>query len=127
MSKQITNNTALLFCASIHHVRITIEPLPVALIETAVDGTILAVDRLTNEILQVPAGTSLIGRHISSLFEESADEIMKRIKEGELGLIGSFSLKRLNAAPQTVQVVMTAGVQLHRIGFNIIFGIIEES
>lgn len=74
------NLTELLLMASVHHLRVTTEPLPVGQITLNRDGYIQSIDRFTEAVLNLE-GAEVKGKHLSHILADCSRELIEMLKD----------------------------------------------
>ena len=119
---QLTN---LLLAASIHHLRITTESLPVGQIDVDRTGMIAKIDQWTEALLNVES-KDYVGKPLEALLGTCANLLVKKISRGEEGYAGSCKLlvacpKGSNLKELVAQLVVVKSLEPFRYAISVIF------
>ncbi len=111
--------TDLLLVASVHHLRSTLEMMPVGLMKVNRRGEIEFIDEYSEALLNY-SNNDLKGKPISTIIGDYADIFDNSISKNELGYIGQFMLEG-KSSKIAARIVMVDSIETHLFSFNIIF------
>lgn len=112
--------THLLLQASVQHLRLTLETLPVGNICIDRFGEIESVDEWTQDILDFD-GDTLRGRNITDLFEDKTAKFFQMIRHGTPGYAGRTSLKTHMGEPLWAEIVIAPTLQPNKYAFSLVY------
>ncbi len=111
--------TDLLMVASVHHLRSTLEPMPVGLMKLNRRGEIDFIDEYSETLLDFK-NSDLKGKPVGTIFGDYSETVGRAIAEQKLGYIGRFMLDGKNSKI-AAEIVMVRSIEPHLFSFNIIF------
>ncbi len=106
-------------CAT-QHLRLTLEPLPVGLIEVSELGEIEWIDDWTTLKLGFKC-EQLRGRSITLLFVDSTSEFLAALKERQYGCLMKDLLRTGSGQVVAAEIVLKPTLQLHKFVCSVIF------
>jgi PAS domain S-box-containing protein len=112
--------TKLLAQASTQHLRLTLEPLPVGLIEITEQGIIESIDESTALKLGFTSD-QLQGRSITALLEDCTSDFLKLLKNRQYGSLFQAALRTQKGEHMMVEVVLEPSLQSHKFVCSVIF------
>ncbi|CAN5206068.1 hypothetical protein BH10CYA1_BH10CYA1_59110 [soil metagenome] len=112
--------TKLLAQASTQHLRLTLEPLPVGLIELTEQGIIESIDEWTALKLGFSLD-QLQGRSIAMLIEERAPYFLELLKNRQYGTLFHPTLRTKTGKLIVAMVVLERSLQSHKFVCSVIF------
>jgi PAS domain S-box-containing protein len=110
----------LLAQASTQHLRLTLEPLPVGLIEISESGDIESIDEWTAQVLGFTS-EQLQGKSISLLFEDCESDILKLLESRCYGSLFQASFRTQEGMHMTAEIVLEPAIQSHKFVCSVIF------
>jgi PAS domain S-box-containing protein len=113
--------TQLLLESRTHHMRATLEELPVGTISVNKNGIIEAIDSWIEKLLGFDA-RELILRSITTLFEDSAFEFLEMMRKNCQTYLGEIKLRTKAGEPLSAHLALVHGLEPHRITFSVICG-----
>lgn len=118
--------TNLLVSASVQHLNLCLETLPVGRIEVCRFGQIRFVDEWTEALLGIDA-KELIGVSLEDLVGAKAFGLMMGMPIDDCGQIGSIDFRTSGGATVSAFVVLVPGINSSRVVFELICTDIESS
>lgn len=112
--------THLLLRASVHHLRITLEALPVGEICVNRFGKIESIDPWTEQFLGVDED-SLRGEAIDTLFPDCSIDFAQMVPLKHLGYVGRVDFQSRENVPVGAHVVAATSLQPHKYVFSLIY------
>jgi len=113
--------TNLLFAASIHHLRLTLEEIPIGTIAVTDQGIIESIDEWTEHQLEFDA-SSVRGSSIDMIFANNTQHILQLMRERIYGLVGEFALcTQAGKYLPPAKLAMMPGLDSHRFVFSLIY------
>jgi PAS domain S-box-containing protein len=112
--------TKMLATASTQHLRLTLEPLPVGLIEITERGIIESVDEATALMLGLTP-KQLQGKSIAMVLEERDFAIFELLESRQYGTLFKTTFRTRNGAHVLADVVLEPALQSHKFVCSVIF------
>ncbi len=112
--------TKLLAQASAQHLRLTLEPLPVGLIEITEQGVVESIDESTALKLGFTLD-QLQGRSITVLLGDCAPDFLELLKNRQYGSLFQAALRTQKGEHMMAEVVLEPALQSHKLVCNVIF------
>ena len=120
MNDQDKQLSKLLASASVHHLHLTLETLPVGQIEVCARGIITAIDEWAEIVLEYDK-QELVGRNLKEILGEKSLLVMEKYKKNFFNERGDVSFK--SSSGKTVEAVMTLipTMESCKFVFNLVF------
>jgi len=112
--------TKLLAQASTQHLRLTLEPLPVGLIEITEEGIIESIDESTALKLGF-ALNQLQGRSITMIVDDCASDLLELLKSKRYGSLFQAAFRTETGRLIVAEMVLEPALQSHKFVCNVIF------
>jgi PAS domain S-box-containing protein len=112
--------TQLLVQASTQHLRLTLEPLPVGLIEITEEGIVEAIDESTAQKLCF-SRDELRGKSITSLLESGEADFSRLLKNKQYGSLFQAVVRTQQGRPIIASIVLEPALQSHKFVCSVIF------
>lgn len=104
-----------------HHLRFTLEDLPIGQIEISSDGTVQSVDDWTSSNIDFGAKV-LNGSSVLQLFPRvSKNNLTELLRQGTPGYIGREMLQTSHGQTVLAELALVPSFRLHRMQFSIVY------
>ena len=118
--------TRLLLNASVQHMRLTMEELPIGSICVTKHGVIDSVDHFTESQLEFSA-SSLRGASLTILFGDQAFDFLECLRKQEIGFVWRTSVRTRSGQPLSAVLVLAQSLQPHLFAYAVFYQSCAES